>query len=329
MAYESTWTFDVNVTPTDQTTLTKQCQSFLLQLKNWLVTSGWTVVYSSNATTANTSDNWTTIADLVRAAAGSNHSHVTLKSPIGMYAGSSTFDYLGDQSRVWMTLDWSTTTDYTITVRWHNSAPTGGSLTAVQISTNQVGFASLQFMRSVLNTATFHFSKVGNGGFYSATTYSGAGRAPFYMHCMSTLSPSRNVSNQDHPYGISLIAVYSDTGNGAPIYANWSSTNLVGWSHDGTAGAPSAMCLYSMGSAGTLGPMGITGAAAGDAWASKVDFSPVYVWNTTTSKTARIGRLPDLFITGNANVNGSTDAATVAWEVIGSAFLPTNAAWNW
>lgn len=329
MAYEKTWSFALNTAPTDQTTLANQCKSFLLQLKQFLVgTLGWTVAYSSNATTANTSDNWSAVSDIVQASAGSNHSHITLKSPVGMCAGLDG-SYTGDQSRYWLTLDYSGTNAYSMgSIRIHNVAPTGGSLTAVQTSTNQSGTTSWTFNATTLTAGYFHFAGLATGHFWAGFSRTGSGNMGTFLALLPGLSPAVNgATGLDFPFNAALFTpAYTSSGALA-----WSVSTLYtpnGFNADQTASTSVQAMTIAVPTNGNV--IGVAGGASGDTWAGKVSLAPLYLHNATASKAAYLGRVPDIFATGSLVAQGGVDnSGSIAWQLIGVLYLPVNAAINW
>lgn len=91
-----TWTNVQNQVPSDQTTQQKQGSHVLLALKTAFLAAGWTVTRSSNSVTADTSDNWSTSADVVYASSGA-HSWVCLQSPA---------NYASTGNRLYVAIDW-------------------------------------------------------------------------------------------------------------------------------------------------------------------------------------------------------------------------------
>ena len=90
---QRTWTTDQNNAPSDQTTTGKQVQEILLTFKNALKSAGWTVTQSSDASTADSNDNWSATSDISRASSGP-HSWIVLKSPDN-YPSSGNHIYFG------------------------------------------------------------------------------------------------------------------------------------------------------------------------------------------------------------------------------------------
>lgn len=83
-----TWEFDVNIAAASSTADETDCDETLLAMKNALTNGGaftapWSVVSSSNGTVANSSDNWSTVADIVHNTAGNAHSWIVLEAPVG------------------------------------------------------------------------------------------------------------------------------------------------------------------------------------------------------------------------------------------------------
>ncbi len=88
-----TWTIDPNNIFTDQNDQLKQFQEACFALKQVFVAAGWTVRSSSNGTTADTSDNWATSADVVTGLAGSG-SWIVFRSPVGWIPSSEQIDLI-------------------------------------------------------------------------------------------------------------------------------------------------------------------------------------------------------------------------------------------
>jgi len=94
------WTSSQNNSCADQTTVSAQTKEILLDIKTKMVAAGWTVTQSSDSVTADATDRWNTVADIVNAAGA--HSWIVLKSPAG-YCGGGEFIYFG--------IDYNTATD--------------------------------------------------------------------------------------------------------------------------------------------------------------------------------------------------------------------------
>lgn len=76
---EKTWSFDVNNVQNSGVTATDM-KEILLGFKNALVTAGWTVSLSSNATSAGADDYWDTTADLNWNTTGNARSWIVLRN---------------------------------------------------------------------------------------------------------------------------------------------------------------------------------------------------------------------------------------------------------
>lgn len=89
---QRTWTTDQNNAPSDQTSTGAQVKEALLTFKNALKTAGWTVMQSSDSSTADTSDNWSVVGDITNGTGA--HSWIVLRSPAN-YPSSGNYIYFG------------------------------------------------------------------------------------------------------------------------------------------------------------------------------------------------------------------------------------------
>lgn len=328
MSYEKSWQFALNQTPVDQTTQTQQAKSFLFQWKQFLLSIGWQVVSSSNGTVFNTSDNWNSIADVVQAASGSAHSHITLRSPVGCVAGLNG-TYTGDQSRLYITIDYYGTTVYTMgQLVLHNVPPTGGSTSTMPTSTNQAVASSWAFLPSTgLASGLFHFAGTSTGQFWMGYTRTGSGNIGTWCGFFQGVAPGQNVNSEDYPFNAMLFPVAYSASGAINLSSNISGVGK-GFNADGTAVTSTGNMMWIGNTSGT--PIGAGGAGAGDTWALKAMMSPIYIHNSTVAKGAYAGRVPDIFITGTAVQQGSLDnAAAPAWALLGLMYLPVNAPISW
>lgn len=325
MSYELTWNFSYNTTPTDQSTLTQQCRSFFMQLKNYLVTTaGWVVTESSNSSITATSDLWSALTDIV--ASSSAHSWIVLKAPIGYVAGNNG-SYTGDQSRLWMTIAFNASTYYTATIKFHTTSPTGGNTSTSPSSPSQITNSSLQFNRNALNpNAKFHFASCTGGKFIAMLGYLGAGFIP-YVLCSLPLSNLTVVGSTgyDYPFGMVVCWSWLDSGIGALTSSALSAgTNTAGFNFDESACSVVSFSVLS-------GPSGTTWigngfSATGDAINGHHVDSPIWAVGTTTNKFAKWGRIQDIFGSGVPTQQGSVDDASISYCRIGSLWLPSNVA---
>jgi hypothetical protein len=359
MSYVESWTLGYNTTPTDQTTLVNQMASFCLQLKNFLVAGGWSVVQSCNTTSfaTNGTDYWSTIADITFAATTSNHSWIVLKSPEGMVAGLDG-SYTGDQSRLWFSIDCNyANTAAQAKFYFHRANPTIGTAATnlCPTSTYQWGWATQQFLRTThAATARFHFLRTAKGAFMAFVGYASVGYLPFSLSLLPVTAVKRNAANTlDYPFALVGFCKWYDADYGA-LYnykvaetTNSTTTNrgpwgygLLGWAYDGTVASlqlgtvsyfnQNYSNITGIGFATYPWP-GMIGEAfpsTGDAWggAKRID-GDVPVICTTTNKTAAIGILSDITCSGlPVSQSSVNDDADVRYAYVGSYWLPANVA---
>jgi hypothetical protein len=324
MSYAKTWTFSWNTSPTDQTNLTNQCQSFIWQLYDFLTTSaGWTVEDSNS---------WSSRAGLTWAASGA-HSWVSLKSPAGIVAGLDG-SYTGDQSRIWLTIDLLSANAYQATFRFHRVAPTGGSGTAAPTSTNQLSWATQQFARSsFVGNAVFHFECTAEGNFLAQMGYSGAGRVPFALCSFPFGAVNHNAgTGKDYPFAAACYARFLDSGNG-PLTNAWDGSGLfyhggtnsgavLSWCADGSAGQGYLATVSGQGATAVPSMAGSSFGISGDAFSGDWPSYPCEMHITTSGKACYVGTLADIEATGATLAQGKlNDAGTHAF--VGGLFLPS------
>lgn len=88
-----TWTISQNNATSDKTSDGTQVKEILLDIKTKMLACGWTVTQSSDSSTADTSDNWSNVGDVVHATSGA-HSWIVLKSPAN-FASTGKYIYFG------------------------------------------------------------------------------------------------------------------------------------------------------------------------------------------------------------------------------------------
>jgi hypothetical protein len=135
MALSRTWYTDANIALSDTSTAALTAKSIIWAIKAILKgeigtnTYGlWTCESSSIGSSYGASDLWTSsfvAANIVRATAGLDHSWIVLKSPAGM-------------GPYYLCLDYSTSSDLTVTIITAKSGFTGGSRTARPTSVDEV-----------------------------------------------------------------------------------------------------------------------------------------------------------------------------------------------
>lgn len=344
MSFENTWTFSLNNTPTDQTTVLRTCASYLQQLKNFLVSNGWSIVQTCDSTQVATgSDVLTDVTtDWVWSAAGV-HTWYSLKSPVGIVVGldgSGT----GDQSRIWFTADCNSANAYQVTFRFHNAAPTGGTTSAAPTSTNQIGWATQQIVRNSIAGCKFNFAITATGAWYSTLSYTLSGyTATFLALWPLTDLVTFSSTGYSYPHGVWPISVFYDGSTGAiylPITGGLVSNSFRAadvqskcWSPTGTAGISIPMIVTGYYTAGSdlayMMGLGEAVAGTGDSLNNKFYRTPVWVGNYASSSKNLIGRATDFYEGGGVLPKGSVSPSLVSpeWHKLGYFWVPTNALW--
>ena len=306
MALTKNWAFALNTTPTDQSSLQKQCQSFWIQLKNFLVASGgWTVVASSDGTNySGSTDLWgSTLAKCVWNVSGSARSWLLLKSPEGIVAGADG-SYLGDQSRTYLCIDlaaFSSSAYYQCALIYHHEMPTGGSTTAVPTSPTSVSYAAntAYLGNTLISGSKFHFGVVsagdgspakGQGAFYAAISNPTIAGISTYLSIVPMTNTQKGSATLDYAYATALKLVYSSTQN---MFTGALYTAALGWNHDGTVASlyQTQLCLSNGNVIGT-------GTNSNGNGAGKNIVSTLFLYNATQDKSMVIGTIADFYITG-------------------------------
>jgi hypothetical protein len=306
---------DNDVTFPDVSTIAQVCKSFFLQVKKLMagqvsgtngpdgappVGSRWTVVSSSNGTTSGASDNWSTVADIVQAAAGVAHSWVVLQSPTALDGGTAW--------QVCIDLSSATTTQCIIAIA--KTAFTGGSTTARPTSVDEVASVVAQTtLTTVTALGTHRLSRVttAGGAFHILHITAGSGTG---FHTIFGVKKLVGAGTTDaHKVGFFFESVATTRGSGGIVMGSGLyniSTGNGGWlqrSADGTASAPDTgrgsgiVCPYAN-SSGVSYYLSSTGADGGT---GKFYGFPAKVWtsHSTSARVAERGTLPDIYI-GNA-----------------------------
>jgi hypothetical protein len=323
MSYEQTWTFSHNLVPTDRTTSALTGKSFALQLKNFLVANGWAVTLSSNGVTANSSDNWSSLTNMIGAAAGVAHSWCVLKSPEGIVAGAAG-NYTGDQSRVWFLIDLASTTGYNLSFYFDRVAYTGGSTTNKPVgSADEIflnGAQTTMLSTSFFTTTLFHFAAATNGSFAARTSYSSEGAVGFSLLCQKCVDePTIISSGLPYPYGINFRAKGFVATGTELIVDITASTNNYGWAFDGTAAKNEMLCLRS-----STGVIGDATGNTGNAYNLINESSFGYMQCITVAKRGMIGRVPDYKVTGAVIANGTVNPGTIEYCFSGNVWMPSD-----
>jgi hypothetical protein len=354
MSYTKTWTIAFDTVPTDQTSLTLQCASFLTQFKDFLVSVGWSVEQSCDSTQYGAADYWTSLSALVWASSGV-HSWIVLKSPVGLVAGANG-SYAGDQSRLWLSIDLLVTSalTYTATFGLHRVQPTTGpaSTSVCPTSDTQFGWTNQQFLRSSLTaTAKWHFEACSTGEFWAFTGYTSAGYLSFAFGLYPVSDVEKNtVTNNDYPYAVGAYAYWRDAlvgaltnvqlgtawQGGASIVGAmgpWSDSVIKGWAYDGSVATMKLLSVSGsegwwnggLGSIQSICQVGQYFPATGDHWNGRQITSPMYLICKTTGKTAFIGKVADIEMCNQGAAQGSVDSVGMpTMTVIGHYWMPTN-----
>ena len=317
MSYVKTWTFLDNQTPLDQTTATKQAQSFFWQIYSFLIGNGWTDVGNNN---------WGSAAALTISTGA--HSWVILKSPVGIVAGANG-SYTGDQSRVFLTIDLNSVAVY-CNVRFglHRVLPSGGTTTVGPASTDQIGyFSNLQFLRSSLVAAKFHFRITSEGSFSIFCSYPGSGYMSFALMLLPVTSIAHatagTYAGNDYPYGLGFYAGYVDSGigvlspNSPGIF--YASGGVLCWAADGTAGVAN-LTPFSNNQLQSFGYNAASDFFTGNALSQDMRLQCV-----TAGKAADIGTIADHQGTCAGTAQNSTDNATPTKQFLGRMWVPVAA----
>jgi hypothetical protein len=338
-------TFSMNNLPSDQTTLAKQAQSALLFFKNSMVNlAGWSVVYSSNGTTASAADNCTALANFIPNTSGSARTHITFESPVGCVAGLDG-SWTGTQSKQWLTLDFmsnSSANYYYFALCLHRTLPTGGSTTARQTSTYEsVLFSSSysQFLLTTLYNNKFHFQACKNGVVVGGVT---KGKGAFIFQISSALYGGLNtftgiplinpktikqISGKDYPFTAFLIHKYIDYFAGLDPRSFL--TGGVGYHHTGTANGSYLVPEFLMDYAGGTPMVHGYGVTDLNDVSGNTPTSKVTMYNKASGLIMTLGDLADIGLTGASLTNlksGETPVEHGYWKMggYGGIFVPTN-----
>jgi hypothetical protein len=311
-----TWTTTNNNVPS-QATLAAQAAAVVLARKTLMVDAGWTVQSSSNGTTANSSDNWTTVADLTWAAAGVAHSWIVLRSPTSFCASGY---------YIYCLIDLSTgATNYHLwTITWSSEAiATGGTTTAAPTSAtagNRIVFTNKQFLRSTLANSKYHTKRSDSSDYVYLVSADASG---YFLAVSGAFKAGNLRSGLNYP--VLVLESFVDSGRGAPTLLNTNTTtHAVMWQQSGAT--------VTSGSMGVLGPY-MNGNDAMANYTSTGDFAGAYpdfpaaVANTTATG-AIYGTLVDVALapTGSGVLVGTEEpsSGSSTHEIVGAFWMPKN-----
>ena len=308
-----TWTTDQNNAPSDQTSTGAQVKEILLTFKNALKTAGWTVMQSSNSSTADTSDNWSATSDIVNGT--SAHSWIVLRSPAN-YPSSGNYIYFGIDyyNSNAAQVDWCTAT-----ANWGNLStsigPAHSSATHANGDNVHTSSDDTYVVPSSVTDIKYHICTNTTGDFILYTSVDSTGQCHF-------ASFINKLSSAD-PVDIFPIATYfRSTGTTASSYGSnpWYYSDLFNGASgsgrgfkfdDGTTSSNSYYHEYwGFANSTSSSPWGTNmGSSSGDDISGKFPAFPIYCTGAggTNGKFIR-GILTDIY---QANFN------TVAFAAIG------------
>jgi hypothetical protein len=287
----------------------------------------WWVVGSSNSTTGDNfsgtsfgHDYWAsatrpetyTAANIVRNTAGSAHSWLVLRSPASVGGGKAYY----------LLLDWSTATDYQVTVTLGvDSPPTGGTNTTAPTMVNFTGsqLLSAVFSMSATNGPIhMHGTLATDGSFNMLMSRDATGKfiSGFLGH-----APANVKVNDLYPLWISMYGdstAASGYGAVASTYAPDNATWSMMRAPDNSLGGGWAVVSPAL----TYLP------AAPDSFDGSFIDWPCWLGASTLAYRSMRGRLQDIMFFGGGVATGSVDnpAGTPGFMVVGNYWFPTNAA---
>lgn len=335
MPLSRTWYTDMNLSFPNVTTGTLQSKSYLWCIKSLLMQdaaavgthgpdgapiagSAWTCVGSSDSVTAGLDavDRWGSPFDgtkIVRATAGTAHSWIVLQSPAAM-------------GPVYWCLDWSTTSDVSMTFVWSRTAFTGGSITARPTSSTEWVNSNVNFCTS--NTTAARASRVtdANGNFYIFSHLNGTG---LFENMLGFQTLIETQVGELAPT-VSLYSFISG-GRGTPSGPdfNAASGSLRGrtWNDVGDMGVNGCLIVPYTGGQNPNTNANYRVNSATGFW----DTMPVYVADNNVASWAIRGRLPDVSWTfGNTTIlpvgSVNPSAGNIQQVLCGNMFVPFSVA---
>jgi len=316
MSYVEEWTQQWNVAITDNSSQLQQSRSAMYQKMQFIINhAGWTVVQTCNGTSVSSSNLLATLADFNWAASGAR-SWFVLASPEGFVAGTSG-SYTGSKSQTYIVVDLLNANSYFSTWTYHNSVPTGGTTSAAPTSANVIGSGSVQDFRSTFaSNAVLHMLCTAKGAFIIMAGHLGYGQ----IYSLTAIPPFTNIENngaRDYAYATGIIRRFNESSGG------WSSaltSTFHGWSDDGYIATITSFYLSGAGSViGSSIPEG------GDSFTGLAHSSSVTMVNLTSGKSARIGDISDLQVTGHLHTQGKYDSnSVVTYVFFGGVWMPCN-----
>lgn len=325
--HEEVWNFDLNYTPTDTLNSTNFTTMLFDRIcSQWLPAAGWTPVLgclgvnSSSPVVAGIP--WAVYTDIKISG-----TWVVFKSPEGIVKGLDGSG-LGDQSCLWVLLY---ITSGQVQVSVSRTAFTGGAWNARPTSPN-VSYNDASFnITTEYGLASFAQQKSSfwyttNGSFILKNSKPSDG---LYSASLSIIALKDitfiNSIQKYHPFGI-YIGLISSTTNSDDKSKVWvtalNSYVAKGWDLTG------AVCNNIISADATAsGLIGTGEGNNGNGLNLDASMSWMYVYTATGPNLGKIGRIPDITITGAILSQGAVDdQATPKWCVSGNLLLPVNAA---
>jgi hypothetical protein len=324
MALVKNWTFLLNQKPVDSSSFTAINRSYQLQFIAFLLAHGWSAVGSSNGVSVSSTNNILTASDLVWAVEGSNHSWILLQSPVGLVAGQDG-SYSGDQSRLWMVLNYAIGSNtYASEIWWFTYAPTGGGtvtncpsgsngvVTGGALVNYEFGFTALQ-----TNTPMFHFAITDGGHFWTATTVPKTSSMYWVQACLPLINCAKWLG-QDYPFNVYLHA-QNHAGNG-PVSSYY---GMGGWTVNGVVSATITASFVWQSSASGL-PLGGNLAAPGLNKYGALITQPLRLGDQAVNGFGLLGDIADVELIGSANYYNGAMNPTGDKCSFGNWYFPAN-----
>lgn len=335
MALTKTYYTDSNVAFADTSTTVLLYKSWLFMLKSLLIgnqtgtngTSGaapggalWTVESSCDSSTANLvgTDLWTSTynaAKIVRAAAGTAHSWIVLKSPVAL-------------GPYYMCIDYASAADTTFTLTFSKAAfSTGGTTLNRPTSTGEWGNTALVLGDATTGT-TYRAccTRDANGGFYLYTARNAAGFFNSFF-CMAPMTETR--TGEAHNI---LAGTFMTIGTRGVLQGTAAAvTNWVTATGGFSSRSPSNnFSPDSNASSGLMVPptsnTAYWNSVVSNQADSLTDAFPAYYYfsGNSVGVTAVRGKLPDVFAINSQRSVGNTEPSTGDPEqvVIGNFLIP-------
>lgn len=288
-------------------------------------TSGlWTLVSCSDGVTFNATgtDLWGAVYDgtkIIRAAAGTAHSHMTLRSQAFTAGGIVNVPF-------YMTIDFSTTQDYQCNFYFSKAAPTGGSITARPTSTDEWSNATVLMNSQAVATPKLNGWLATDGNFVFGTVVPGSGVMRFgaMFHVLS----NTRVADPTKGYAGDLYPAFSAIGYNA-TWPFFDSTSIAasgvfqGRSHNGAAVVGAAMAWLRTNSVDPTATVVNTGDPSDGSYYELITELIVTTngWYSIRGRFADIvAAVPGASVTSNSEPSVGAPVS----QVIGNLWFPVN-----